>query len=195
MDMWLRSWRSVSARVLAGALCFSVGQPTVAQDGSEGASSRTPESANRFLFTIFSQDDAGDVDYDVMTKDGGIVDDNYAAGDQRIVFGRLDALTLDGQCKSIVRIQNAKVSDPKTNWPIGTFERAIDWGKVDKVEKTTVTVTTGENVRKLSGIWLTMRNGWQKISLSSGSEADRDRAIFAVEFLRQGCAAGKDTGF
>lgn len=174
-----------------------------AQDGSEGSASRTPESANRFLYTVFSQDDAGAFSYDVLVKDGSIVDDNAIGATTKPVDGRLEVLTADGPCKSRLRLRDAQVADGSF-WNVGPFERTIDWGKVSAVEKTHVVITetygpkeqpTGTRERTLKGLRLKMRNNWQEIRFSTPSEEERDRAVFAVEFLRQGCAVASDTGF
>jgi hypothetical protein len=183
---------------LAG-LCAS---GAIAQDGSEGSASRTPETANRFLYTVFSQPDAGSVSYDVQTKDGAIVDDEALGATPRVVSGRLKAFESTEPCKTRFILGNAQVTDSDGKWVLGDFERTIEWGKISKIERITSKVTDSDPVTKqvlkqrhLFGLWVTMRNNWQKLTLTTPSEEERNRAEFAIEFLRQGCSVANDTGF
>ena len=190
---------------VALAAAIAVAAPAGAQDGSEGAGQRTPESAQRFLTEFLGQGGFGAI-VTLRLRDGGygpyLATD---AGDWAFTYGQVATWRGVDRCRS--RIEPAGVrtnfEGPSYKYPPQYVGLDIDWSRVIKIDVTpspanyTVRGSDGPAInRSVFAVLPTVREGHAWLpGLLFDSKEDADRVGLAMEFLRTQCAFKSDTGF
>lgn len=185
--------------VISALLPLIAATPTAAQDGSEATVAKTVEGAQAFLTDFYQRYPAGGQVW------------GYQAGTQwnwkeapgatfRTLDGSIVALASSGRCRSEVRLERLYKTRHDFDDPFVPFDGdpsfltvTIDWSKVKLVR-------VGEQSIWKAGERIPFRHvvavnaGDRSIRFTHHSEADANRAAFAMEFLKLECGL-KAEGF
>lgn len=192
---------------LAALVALTMATPLFAQDGSEPGAARTPESAQRFLTQLLVREEPLWYSFNAYRAAANVSDEPRAGMALVPASGAIKTVTSDSPCRTRLTLEQAQVaqrdSGETTNLQIegGRTMRAIDWSKVEVIDKFESTVTSRDlqgaviSTRSEYGVEMTMQGGWQKLRFNLPAKAERDRLAFAAEFLKTSCELKSDTGF
>lgn len=192
---------------LALLVAMTLATPLFAQDGSEPGAARTPESAQRFLTQLLVRPERLWHDFNVYRLGSAVSDEPRAGAAVVIASGEIADVRSENRCVTRMQLDQAQVAQlapgETGNLRItgGRTERRIDWSKVESLEKITVTSTQSDPAGQVIqttqkyGVAVVMQGGWQRLRFVVPAEAERDRLVFAIEFLKSACELKSDTGF
>ena len=139
-----------------------------AQDGTETAASRTPESAQRFLASL---DEIG----------GGI--DGMISGS--VKFSSTSACKTDVLLSKVQRMKSFSwIPDSRD------LTTSVDWSKPDRA-----TIITQSYDRTNIRLLMPVEEGVGYLNLGAGSPQTLNRIMNAMQYLQEACDTAKDTGF
>ena len=176
--------------------------PAAAQDGSEAAGARSPESAQRFLREVLVRPERVWHSFNAYQAGADVSFEPRAGAALVPASGEIHEVASDDPCRTRLLLRQAQVAQGD-NPPIngGEIERVIDWSKAERLEPRYSTITSRDaqgNVTSTRNEFVTvvfMQGGWQELSFTLPSEAENKRLMFAMDFLRTSCELKSDTGF
>lgn len=182
-------------RTFLAAAALAIATPAAAQDGSETAEKRTVEGAQKFLTDFYSKMSAT-AWFAIFHRGAEWVP--MTAGERpgftfAFLEGSIVELRPATQCRTEVRYTRLRtkrffrgIASVPLDEPSGGLTTAIDWAVVSKV-RVLADNQDGTNV------WIDWKEGG--VRFNHMDESDAKRAAFAMDFLREQCAAKSDTGF